>query len=278
MSFGDRLIRSFVVAAPARRPKQTLAAMEPGERATLGRQRVLPAYVIALCLPVALGAGLIVARDDLRHVVSLLMVLPVLIAAALGGIGPAVLSAIVAGATFDLFHTEPYYRFAIDDSDDVIEMVVLLIVGMLAGAFTHMMRRAVVAAEARRIEVEQLTGFVDAIVHSRDVTDVVREATMALTSLLSLRDCTWQPGYHGTASPVLQIDGHITGAVRGTRPSDLDHDASTMPQVVELPVATGTTEYGRFILHPEQVVTSIEERRAAGTIARLLARSLSSQP
>ena len=29
---------------------------------------------------------------------------------------------LVAAGTFDVFHTLPYYRFAIDDPDDIVEM------------------------------------------------------------------------------------------------------------------------------------------------------------
>lgn len=274
MSAGDRLVRSFVLGPPARPRVAAPSAATPGEDAGLGARRVLPAYVLALLLPVAIGAALIWVRDDLRQAVSLIMVLPVLFVAVLGGIGPGIVCAVSASITFDLFHTQPYYRFVIDARHDVIEMIVLLVVGVLAGAFTHVLRRSVVASETRRAEVEHLRAFATAVARTHDTDALLAETKRALTALLSLRSCEWHPGYHGTASPVLQADGRLSAAIRGTDAPAVPDGDGVLPPVVELPVAAGGVELGRFILQTARVSTSVEERKTAGAVVALLASTL----
>jgi hypothetical protein len=97
--------------------------------------------------------------------------------------------------------------------------------------------------------------------------DLADDACGHLTAILHLRRCTWHPGYHGTAGPVLLP----TGAIMGYS-SALPADRAVLLQYLEIPATVGSTELGRFIAtpHPESTV-SIEERLTAAAIVALFA-------
>ena len=106
-----------------------------------------------------LGAGLagvavIVAvlvpfRDDLtRATPALLLVLPVLAAALVGGVGPAVVTAVAAAAAFSLGFIPPLGSLRVDVPEDAAALVVFVAVAVVAGTL--------VAREAeRRRDAEQ---------------------------------------------------------------------------------------------------------------------------
>ena len=106
----QRILTMFY-AAPAPPPSRPVRAQaEPGAASTLGRGRTVPAYLLAVALPIAVGAALIAVRDQLDQSISLVMLLPVLAVAVVGGAVPGIVGALSAGLAFDVLHTEPYYR------------------------------------------------------------------------------------------------------------------------------------------------------------------------
>src|SRR5260221_7802263 len=87
-------------------------------------------WVAALLGPIALSALMVAFRGDLFPTnAALVLVLPVLAAAILGGRLGGAVSAGVATMCFDFFFTRPYYSFTINRRDDVKTTIGLLAVG-----------------------------------------------------------------------------------------------------------------------------------------------------
>lgn len=243
----------------------------PGRRQSHDAARTVVAVATAAVLPIVFGAVLIPLREQLSQSISLLMVLPVLLIALLGGRRLGMVAALSAALAFDVFHTQPYYRPTIDDPDDIVETVALLLIGITAGYLAESAQTAIVAARIRRKELAAMTNFVEHIGTPISGEELAEHAGASILSLLDARDCVWRPDYKGTASPVLKPDGTLAS----THGGDWDQGGGVLPSTIEIPVGYPPSEHGRFIVRTNQRTTiSLEERRAAATIATTLARCI----
>jgi len=122
---------------------------------------------------VAIGVDSKVAIPNL----SLVFVVPVIIAGVRLGLGPALCSAILGALAFNFFLTEPRYSLAVDDAANIWAIGLLFVIGLIVSgvAFTSD-RRATEAALLRR-QTNVLQGY------SRDV--VAADNTNAIVSITS---------------------------------------------------------------------------------------------
>lgn len=262
----------LLLLGPGHRPAEPAPVPDqPGRRRRHSGLWPLAGVGAAVLLPLALGAALIPVREELSQSISLLMVLPVLVIALLANVRLSTVAALVAAAAFDLFHTRPYYQPVIDDADDVVETVVLLAIGVSSGYLARSAQRSVVAARVRHHELVAVTDFLHGVATSVGGDDLVEQAGDSIRRLLSAKACTWKPDYRGTASPVLRPDGTLTIASVG----DDTGDGGILPATIEIPVGRPPAELGRFIVRTNRRTSvSLEERRAAATVASALARCL----
>jgi K+-sensing histidine kinase KdpD len=267
-----RRIQRLLALGPSTPPPDPAPVpAHPGRRHPDNTARTIVAVATAALLPIAFGALLIPVREQLSQSISLLMVLPVLVIALLGGRRLGTLAALSAAIAFDVFHTQPYYRPTIDDPDDIVETVALLLIGISAGYLAESAQTAIVAARIRRKELAAMTNFLEHIGTPISDEELAEHASASILSLLDARECIWRPDYKGTASPVLKPDGTLTAMSVG----DWDRGGGVLPSAIEIPVGYPPTEYGRFIVRTNHRTTiSLEERRAAATIATTLARCI----
>lgn len=108
---------------------------------------------------------------------SLVFVVPVIIAGVSLGLGPSFCSAVLGALAFNFFLTEPRYSLAVDDAANIWAIGLLFVVGLIVSgvAFTSR-QRATEAALARR-QTAVLQGY------SRDVVAV--DNTNAIVSITS---------------------------------------------------------------------------------------------
>jgi len=106
---------------------------------------------------------------------SLVFVVPVIIAGVVLGLGPSLLAAILGALAFNFFLTEPRYSLAVDDAANIWAIGLLFAVGLIASgvAFTSR-QRATEAARLRR-QTALLQGY------SRDVA--AADNTKAIISI-----------------------------------------------------------------------------------------------
>jgi hypothetical protein len=263
-----RLEHDFLLGPPRRRSREHPETAQPGERATVAPRRQLAGYVFAVVLPAAVSLALLPLRADHSRLVALILVVPVVAIALLGGLGPAVVAAISAGASYGIMHTRPYWHVVIDDADEVGTTITLLIVAVTVGLLCGRVVQLNARDASRRHELDQVLAFMSAAASGSDIEVLSGEVCRRLTALLNLRECRWSADYRGGVGPVLEPTGAVSG-----RAGDLNPDRATLPDNLEIPAIVGSRELGRFVLTPDRrTVVSDEERLTAATIVGLFAR------
>ena len=259
------------IASTMRRERRREVTFEPAERRPLGSTRVRWAAAAAVVVPWIVSAALIPVRDELDQSSALILVVPVALIALAGGIGPSLLGSVSATLSFDVLLTRPYFGLAIHDNDDVVAAVTLLIVGALIGTTASRLARVDTRAVIRRRTLDRLTAFVQDVADGEADDDALLAATAdSLSGILGLAGCEWQPHTGASTAPMILPNGQLMGYS-----SDLGENRAQLPERTELPVAGPDRGFGRFVLHPSlDHDVSIEERRTAAAIARLLAHEL----
>ena len=117
---------------------------------------------------------------------SLVFVVPVVIAGVSLGLGPSLCSAILGALAFNFFLTEPRYTLVIDDPANVWAMGLLFVVGLIVSgvAFTSH-RRASEAALLRR-QATVLQGYSRDLVAADNTKAIVSISSQALAALFQV--------------------------------------------------------------------------------------------
>ncbi|WP_245320420.1 DUF4118 domain-containing protein [Bradyrhizobium lablabi] len=114
---------------------------------------------------------------------SLVFVVPVIIAGVGLGLGPSLCSAVLGALAFNFFLTEPRYSLAVDDAANIWAIGLLFVVGLIVSgvAFTSHQR----AAEAERLkrQVSVLQGYCRDIAAAGSTKAVVSITSQALAAL-----------------------------------------------------------------------------------------------
>jgi len=133
-------------------------------------------YLAAIAMTAA-ATVVAIAIDSKVHIpnLSLVFVIPVIIAGVGLGLGPSLCAAVVGALAFNFFLTEPRYSLAVDDPSNIWAIGLLFVVGLIASGVAFTSRRR--AADAERL------GMQAAIVqrYSRDVV-----AADSVDSILSV--------------------------------------------------------------------------------------------
>lgn len=176
----------MVTHEEAKRPF-TLARLAP-------RERRVVSWLAAFAVPSAICALIYAFLDPTIGIGgdSALFFIGVLVVALLGGIGPAVVSALLSGMLLNYFLTDPRYSLTISEPDSAITIFVLLVVAVAVAALVD--RAAIRSREARRAsqEAELLALFSGSVLRGADLTSLlerVRE-TYLQRSVSLLREGT----------------------------------------------------------------------------------------
>jgi K+-sensing histidine kinase KdpD len=117
---------------------------------------------------------------------SLVFVVPVIVAGVSLGLGPSLCSAVLGALAFNFFLTEPRYSLAVDDVGNIWAIGLLFVVGLIVSgaAFTSHQR----AAEAERLkrQVSVLQGYCRDIATAGSTKAVVSIASQALAALFQV--------------------------------------------------------------------------------------------
>ena len=160
----------------------------------------------------------------------------------------AALAALSAAAWFDFFHTQPHYSFTIRTNDDLITAGLLLLVGLAVGELAVRSRRNRAAAAEGSTDIARIHAIAQLVASGEAPEFVVIAVASELRSILSLRDCRFEPGAAADARPIARIqrDGDVTL-------NDIRWGVGTMGlpgKNVELLVEGGGHVFGRFLLTP----------------------------
>jgi len=156
-----------VLATHVVRPGPTPAPRR--SRPTLSRRRQLAGFAISTMGTATLTLLFASARGSLHQPSRFLLYqLLVLVAAAVGGAGPAVATALLAATALNWFFTPPFYTWTIEAPENVLALVVFTVVGLLVGLLVTSFARRSAAAERARSEAEALARIAAGLVGADD--------------------------------------------------------------------------------------------------------------
>ena len=137
-----------------------LPTIRAARRSALPRRRQVVGWALALGGIPTLTALLLIGHESLSlPTILLLNLLLVAIVAAIGGWRPALAAAVVSAQTVNWYFTEPVETFWIDDSGQVVALVVFVAVGVLVGGLVGQAARRSAETSRARAEAEALAGF-----------------------------------------------------------------------------------------------------------------------
>lgn len=121
---------------------------------SLSGRRVGWGYAVAVIGPAGLVAVLVPLRESLNLAGDVALHLVVVVSAALvGGLGPALVASVLAGAALNFFFTPPFHTMAVNDASNVVALAAFVVVALMVSALVDVAeRRAQAAADAARIE------------------------------------------------------------------------------------------------------------------------------
>ena len=163
----------------------------PGDDPGRPPSRRFGGWTLAALGPAALTAALIPARSDIDlSSVLLLFLLTVLLAAAVGGLGPALTAAVLSFALINWFFTPPLHTWQVEHLDNVLALFVFLAVGGIVSWYgTTAGRRRVEAARAQA-GTDLRNALLAAVSH--DLRTPLASIKASATSLLA-DDVVWSP-------------------------------------------------------------------------------------
>lgn len=222
-----------------------------------GLRRSVGAHVGAVAL---LGcvtglAALLTPQLD-RLDILLLYILAIVVVAIRCGRGPAMLSAVLAVAAFDLFHIPPYGSFIPQEARSALSLAVMLVVGLVISGLTARVRMQADAAHLRERRTAALYSL------TRELTNLGHVASIAVCgarhacelvggrAVILLRDdegsLTAVPGTH---VELLAGPGELAAAFAALRPAD---GQSAHTSTLYLPLSTADRVLGVLGVAPGQ--------------------------
>ena len=198
-------------------------------RAVLPRRRRILGWALAVLSPPLLTALLAMVRDDVRlPSVLLLFVLTVVGVAAVGGAGPALVTAITSSLYANWFFFPPIHTWTIDDSDNVFAFVVFVAVGVIVSWFVAAVARRSAEAARARAEAETLVRLAGATASADPLATLaehLRDAfTLESVAVLAREGEGWRveasagdlpPGHPADADETISISDGVVLALRG---------------------------------------------------------------
>lgn len=153
----------------------------PPLRSGLSSVRKVMGWVLAVAVPLGTsGVGLLLDTYLELSTDVVLFFLATVAVALVGGLGPALLAAVFGGLLLNFFFTAPHYTLMISDSENVIAVVALVVVGVLVALVVDRAARRAVQAARARAEGALLASFARTVLTRTDplprLLEKVREA------------------------------------------------------------------------------------------------------
>jgi K+-sensing histidine kinase KdpD len=117
---------------------------------------------------------------------SLVFVVPVIIAGISLGLGPALCSAVLGALAFNFFLTEPRYSLAVDDAANIWAIGLLFVVGLIVSGVAFTSRRRATEAALLRKQASVLQGYSRDVVAADNTKAIVSTTSRALAALFQV--------------------------------------------------------------------------------------------
>jgi K+-sensing histidine kinase KdpD len=253
----------------------------------------LPPFAIHYGAALAMVAGATLLAFVVKNVIAapnltLIYVLPVVVAGAAFGWGPSLVAVIAGVLAFDFFFTEPYFSFTIYSPADIWSAVMLLVVAGIVTTVAAASRRRALEARRAAEQAEALQGLAHMVIEQRPRGEVLDAAAHALHEIFRGPTVIYLQEGHGirraadAGRPVITpIDEE---AARGALLTQLHTRAETYPydqaEFEFWPVATPAGQ--RFVLGVDFTRAEAERpekpERFTEPVAAYVAAALSGHP
>jgi K+-sensing histidine kinase KdpD len=117
---------------------------------------------------------------------SLVFVVPVIIAGVSLGLGPSLCSAILGALAFNFFLTEPRYSLAVDDPANIWAIGLLFVVGLIVSGVAFTSRQRATEAALLRRQATVLQGYSRDVVAADNTNAIVSITSQALAALFQV--------------------------------------------------------------------------------------------
>lgn len=167
---------------------------------------------------------------------SLVFVIPVIVAGLGFGLGPSLCAAILGALAFNFFLTDPRYTLVIDDPSNIWAMALLFVVGLIVSGVAFASHRRAAEASLLRKQAAILQGYSRDVAAAGNADAIVSITSQALAALFGV-----------SAVVMLAVEGRIVSVKR---------TGDAAPRETELEAArscltTGTVLRGGVYPHPD---------------------------
>lgn len=165
---------------------------------------------------------------------SLVFVIPVIVAGLSFGLGPSLCSAILGALAFNFFLTEPRYSLVIDDPSNIWAMALLFAVGLIVSGVAFTSHRRAAEASLLRKQARILQNYGQDVVAAGNTDAIASVTSQALAALFRV-----------PAVVLLLADGRVISARRtgDAEPREAELEAARSS------LATGTAVRGDVYPH-----------------------------
>ena len=153
-------------------------------------------WAVAVTLFSTLVGHLVFSRLELANLVMVYLLGVVYIASRFGR-GPSILASVLGVGICDFLFVEPYYSFTVADSQFLITLLAMLVVGMVISNLTVNVRSQAKVATHRERRAAVLYAMSKDLSASQNVNEVVRTAVRHLNSEFSSRNVILFPNQQG---------------------------------------------------------------------------------
>ncbi|HEY9213326.1 MAG TPA: DUF4118 domain-containing protein [Ancylobacter sp.] len=117
---------------------------------------------------------------------SLVFVVPVVVAGVGLGLGPSLCSAVLGALAFNFFLTEPRYSLAVDDAANIWAIGLLLVVGVIVSGVAFTSRQRATEAALLRRQANVLRGYSRDVVAAGNAQAILTVTAQALAALFQV--------------------------------------------------------------------------------------------
>jgi K+-sensing histidine kinase KdpD len=184
----------------------------------------------AVATIVAIGVDTKVSIPNL----SLVFVIPVIIAGISLGLGPSLCAAVLGAMAFNFFLTEPRYSLAVDDVANIWAIALLFVVGLIVSGVAFTSHRRASEASLLRKQASVLQGYTRDIAAAGNVNAITSITSQALAALFRV-----------PAVVMLIAEGKVISI---KRTGDVDPQAAEL-EAAQSCLATGSVSRGGVYPH-----------------------------
>ena len=144
-------------------------------------------YLAALAMT-AIATFMAIAIDSRVMIpnLSLIFVVPVVVAAVIFGLGPSLFSAVLGALAYNFFLTEPRYTFIVDDPANIWAIALLFVVGCIASAVASTARHKADDVALLRRQATALQSYSRDTLAADSTRAIVSNAASALEALFQV--------------------------------------------------------------------------------------------